>query len=155
MAAPWEKIRTEYITTGISYRQLAKKYGLNQATIATRAKKEDWVSKRKQMDSETQAKVLEAAAEAKVDRALRLLSVADKLLDRVEEVLDDPRPMNPTGLKSVSEALRNLKETQMIRSEKDLEEQDARIAKMRSDVSRDDGNKTVTVVLGDLERYAK
>ena len=46
--ANWKEIETEYITKGTSYRKLADKYGLDQATIARRGKKEDWVSKRKQ-----------------------------------------------------------------------------------------------------------
>ena len=44
--ADWKKIKTEYITTETSYRKLAQKYGLDQATIARRAKKEGWVSNR-------------------------------------------------------------------------------------------------------------
>ena len=79
--ADWARIKTEYITTETSYRKLAQKYGLNQATIAQKAKAEDWVGKRKQQASTTQAKILEKDIAKKVDRAARLMTVSDKLLD--------------------------------------------------------------------------
>ena len=56
MAADWAKIEAEYITTDTSYRKLAEKFGIDQATIARKAKKEDWISKRQQHVSKTQAK---------------------------------------------------------------------------------------------------
>ena len=78
--ADWKKIEAEYITTDTSYRKLARKYGLNQATIAQKAKAEDWVGKRKRQASTTQAKIISAVEGEKVNRAVRLQNVADKLL---------------------------------------------------------------------------
>ena len=154
MAAPWEEIRTEYITQDTSYRILARKYGLDQSTIARRGKKEGWAEQRKRSASELQAMVLEADTKAKADRAMRLSVIADKLLDKVEGVLDDPHPINPNGLKAISEALRNVRDTQMIKSEQDMEEQAARIAKLRADAVKDDKGGTVRVVLeGELSEY--
>ena len=68
--ADWKKIEAEYITTETSYRKLADKYGVDQATIARRAKKHDWVSKRQHHADKTQAKLL-----AQISYVLPLLSV--------------------------------------------------------------------------------
>ena len=156
MAADWAKIEAEYITTDTSYRKLADKYNVDQATIARKAKKEDWVSKRQQHISTTQAKVLAADAQQKVDRASRLKNVADKLLDRVEDIVEYDQHLTATAIKNLSDALKNIKEAQMIRTAEDIEEQQARIAKLKKDVQDDDKSKTVTVVLeGDLNRYAQ
>ena len=65
--ADWKKIEAEYITTDTSYRKLADKYGVDQATIARRAKKHDWVSKRQHHADKTQAKILTADTQKKVD----------------------------------------------------------------------------------------
>ena len=77
MAADWAKIETEYITTDTSYRRLAEKYRVDQATIARRAKKDDWVSKRQHHADETQAKILSADTQKQVNRASALNSAAD------------------------------------------------------------------------------
>ena len=156
MAADWAKIEAEYITTDTSYRKLAEKYNVDQATIARKAKKEDWVSKRQQHISTTQAKVLAADAQQKVDRASRLKNVADKLLDRVEDIVEYDQHLTASAIKNLSDALKNIKEAQMIRTAEDIEEQQARIAKLKKEVQDDDKSKTITVTLeGDLSRYAK
>lgn len=156
MAADWAKIEAEYITTDTSYRKLADKYNVDQATIARKAKKEDWVSKRQQHISTTQAKVLAADVQQKVDRASRLKNVADKLLDRVEDIVEYDRSLTAAAIKNLSEALRNIKETQMIRTAEDIEEQQARIAKLKKEAKEEDKNKTITVMLeGDTSKYAK
>ena len=46
--ADWQKIKTEYITTDTSYRELSQKYGVHYTNIAKRAKKEDWQQLRQQ-----------------------------------------------------------------------------------------------------------
>jgi tRNA-dihydrouridine synthase len=156
MAADWAKIEAEYITTETSYRRLAEKYRVDQATIARKAKKEDWVSKRQQHISTTQAKIIAADAQQKVDRASRLKSVADKLLDRVEDIVEYDQHLTASAIKNLSDALKNIKEAQMIRTAEDIEEQQARIAKLKKEVQDDDKTKTITVTLeGDLSRYAK
>jgi tRNA-dihydrouridine synthase len=137
MAADWAKIEAEYITTETSYRRLAEKYRVDQATIARKAKKEDWVSKRQQHISTTQAKIIAADAQQKVDRASRLKSVADKLLDRVEDIVEYDQHLTASAIKNLSDALKNIKEAQMIRTAEDIEEQQARIAKLKKETQSD------------------
>lgn len=155
--ADWQKIKTEYITTDTSYRKLADKYGIDQATISRKAKKEDWVKKRQHHISETQAKILTADTEEKVDRAVRLMSVADRLLEKVEEYANLDIPINASSLKNLSDALRNIKETQMIRTAEDIEEQKARIAKLRKEAEKEENTDNTIVIqfAAGSEEYAK
>ena len=155
--ADWKKIETEYITTATSYRKLADKYGIDQATISRKAKKEDWVSKRQRHLSETQAKVLAADTEGKVDRALRLVTVADKLLEKVEQSMETDMVISAAALKNLSDAIKNIKEVQMIRTDEDIEEQKARIAKLRKEAEKEDQeNKEIKVTMeSDIEVYSK
>jgi 3-dehydroquinate dehydratase len=148
--ADWNKIKTEYITTDTSYRKLAQKYGLDQATIAQRGKKEDWVGIRKQKASETQAKIIDAVEDRKVDRATRLQSVADKLLDKVEALVEtgDLVLMNSQAMKHISGVLKDIKEIQMIRSDADMREQEARIANLRKQAEKEENtSKDVTITI--------
>lgn len=154
--ADWKRIEAEYITTETSYRKLAQKYGLNQATIAQRAKAEDWVGKRKRQASTTQAKIIGAVEGQKVNRAVRLQRVADKLLDKVEMILDEPGGVASGSLRNISATLRDIKEIQMIRSELDVKEQEARIANLQKQAEKDERNASVTVTLeGELSEYAR
>ena len=155
--ADWQKIETEYITTDTSYRKLADKYGIDQATISRKAKKEDWVSKRKRHVSETQAKILTADTEEKVDRAVRLMTVADKLLDKVEQWVEMSDPISATHIKNLSDAIKNIKEVQMIRTAEDIEEQKARIAKLRKEAEKEENNDNTIVIqfAAGSEEYAK
>ena len=154
--ADWKKIEAEYITTDTSYRKLADKYGVDQATIARRAKKHDWVSKRQHHADKTQAKILTADTQKKVDRTARLMTVADKLLQKVEQAVDDDHPMSANAIKNLSDALKNIRETQMIRSEQDIREQEARIRNLEKQAQVEKMDKEIKVtIVGDLEAYSK
>ena len=158
--ADWKKIKTEYITTDTSYRKLADKYGLDQATIARRAKKEGWVSNRQQNASRTQAKIVNAISNKQVDRAAKLVSVADMLLDRVKQLVesDDKIFLDTQGMKHISGVLKDIKEIQMIRSDADMREQEARIKNLQKQAEKEDSKdkSSITITLeGSLSDYAQ
>ena len=148
--ADWQKIKTEYITTDTSYRKLADKYGIDQATIARRAKKEDWVSKRQQNASRTQAKIVNAISDKQVDRATNLIHVSDLLLTKVKSLLEtDAEVLSDTqSMKHISGVLKDIKEIQMIRSDADMREQEARIKKLQKEAEQEDTNTEVVITFG-------
>lgn len=154
--ADWKKIEAEYITTETSYRKLAQKYGLNQATIAQKAKAEDWVSKRKQHASATQAEILGRDMEGKVDRAMKLCNAADVLLEKIVAGMNKGDSIAPTAAKNYSDAMKNIKDILMIRSAEDIEEQKARISKLQKEAEKTDRNDGFTITFeGDIDSYAK
>ena len=149
--ADWTKIKTEYITTETSYRKLAQKYGVHYNAIANRAKQEDWIAQRGRYCDRTVTKSVTAISDKQVDRAARLSCVAEKLLAKVEALLesDDKIALDTQGMKHISGVLKDIKEIQMVKSDADLREQEARIAKLRREAEReeDDHNKTVVVTI--------
>lgn len=151
----WQKIKTEYITTDTSYRKLAQKYGVDQATVARRAKKEGWREGKQQHDSDVQAKIMKSLEAQQVNRASRLRNVADKLLGKVEGLLDEE--LDTQAMKHISGVLKDIKEVQMIRSDADMREQEARIANLQKQAEKSDkGDGKITVVLeGALKDYAQ
>ena len=155
--ADWKKIEAEYITTETSYRKLAQKYGLNQATVAQKAKAEDWVGKRKQQASTAQALILEKDINKKVDRATKLYNAADELLEKIVTGISSASIVSPTAAKNYSDALKNIKEIHMIRTQEDIEEQKARIAKLQKEAEKQDNDKSsITIKLeGSLSDYAQ
>ena len=148
--ADWQKIKTEYITTDTSYRKLAQKYGIHYKVISEKGKDEEWVTLRSQHRDKTLTKALDRICEDKVDRAARLNSVAELLLERVERLLesDDKIAFDTQGMKHISGVLKDIKEIQMIRSDADMREQEARIANLRKQAEKeDDQSKDVTITI--------
>ena len=156
--ADWQRIKTEYITTDTSYRELSQKYGVHYTNIAKRAKKEDWQQLRQQQTHTTQTKMIEAVECMKVERATKLLGVSDLLLQKVRERVEalDAIAMRSQEFRHLSATIKDLKEIQMIRSEADLREQEARIANLRRQSEADQETNDITVtILGDLNEYSK
>ena len=153
--ADWQKIKTEYITTDTSYRKLAQKHGVHYNAIANRAKQEDWISQRNQFCDRTVTKTVTAISNKQVDRAVRLKTVADKLLDKVEQYMDTDIPITAAALKNLSDAIRNIKEAQMIRTEEDIEEQKARIAKLHMEANPNQGDNVPKLVVEGLPEEFK
>jgi LysM repeat protein len=154
----WNKIKTEYVTSGMSYRKLSAKYGVNATVLAQRAKREDWVGLKAQYQSKTQTKVLAAIANKQVNRASRLQTVADKLLAKVEQLIDDPDAnwRDTEVMRDVSRILKDLKDVQMIKSPEDIAEQEARIANLRKMAEKDESkNEPIQVSMEEeLEDYS-
>ena len=159
--ADWNKIKTEYLTSDTSYRKLAQKYGVNATTIAKKASKEDWVSHRQQLANRTLSKTLTAVSNRQVNRAARLQEVADKLLNKIEAAVDDYNMevllVDRQSLRQITGALKDIKDIQMIRSEADLREQEARIAKLLKEAEREDSgpNKVVIQIEGGEDTWSK
>ena len=138
MERDWTQIKTEYITTNASYRELAEKYGIHYTLIGKRAKQEDWVQQRKQFVDRTLTETLDAVTEVNIDRATKLLGVSDMLLDKVRRLLEEDIGVDTQGMKHISGVLKDIKEIQMIRSDADMREQEARIANLQKQAESDD-----------------
>ena len=151
--ADWQKIKTEYITTDTSYRKLAQKYGVTYNNIGIRSRKEGWPELRNQHNAKTMTKTMNAVASQQASRAARLQTVADKLLAKVERLVDDEEELlaDTSSMRDISRILKDLKDIQMIRSEADMREQEARIEKLRADAKQrnndDDDDETGVILM--------
>ena len=159
--ADWQSIKSEYITASQkpSYRKLAEKYGLNKDTIWKKAKDEDWDDQRRQHIDKTQTKILMSDIKQKVSSAEKLNEATELLLENVVAMMRgrDPEDLNAQEMKHISGVLKDVKEILMIKSQKDLEEQNARIAKLRREAEKDEKEKpSITITLeGGLDDYAQ
>lgn len=149
--ADWQAIKTEYITTKTSFRKLADKHGVHKDTIWQKAKDEDWQELRRQHIDTIQTKLLGADAEQKASQAKKLNEAADKLLWIAVAHMEGRNPLEigAQEMKHISGVLKDVKDILMIKAPKDLEEQDARIAKLRREAEREeDTNTEVTITFG-------
>ena len=90
----WEELKTEYITTDISQRKLAAKYGIGAVAISTRSKVEGWVEARKQYKAKTLAKTLEKSSTREANRLARLMDTTTKAIDVAVKAFEDESQFN-------------------------------------------------------------
>jgi hypothetical protein len=147
--ADWQAIKTEYITTDTSYRKLAQKHGVRYATLQARAKEENWTDLRDRHRTRTESKSLTKISNKQAERTAKLIGVSDLLLDKVKSLLeaDEELLVDTSIMKDVSVILKNLKDIQMIRSEADLREQEARIEKLRREAEPEKHNEVPKLVV--------
>ena len=155
--ADWQAIKTEYITTDTSYRKLAQKYGVSTTQICNVGRDEKWVEQREQYLNKTTAKTIEKISQQEANRAAKIHSVADKLLNKIEAMVDSEEALDTKSIRALTAAVKDLKEIQSVRSELDKQEQEARIANLRKQADKEDDNKEpIKVIIGDdLSEYSK
>lgn len=155
--ADWQAIKTEYITTDTSYRKLAEKYGVSRVQIGNVGKDEKWVELRRQHLDRTVTKTVAAVENEQAKRAKKMQNVADKLLQKIEALVDRPEPLNEKAIRSLTAAVKDLKEIQSIKSALDEQEQMARIANLQKMADKENDNKEpIQVIIGDdLMEYSK
>lgn len=146
MTPDWDKIKIDYITSTISYRALAEKWKVHYTNLAKRAKKENWHQQRQQQHQQTLTKTLTTITQKEVNRATRLQEAADKLLDKLEQAIEQTPVLTPSSVKAITGALKDIKDIQMIKSDADLREQEARIAKLQKEAAREDSGPSKVIV---------
>lgn len=138
----WNKIKAEYVAGGTSYRKLADKYGVSLRNLQRKAAKESWVDLRQQTVDKAAAKIIESVSSQQARRYQRLQDVTDKLLDKLEGIVEqvclEEMAIDKYTMKQITGALKDIKDIQSIKSPMDIEEQKARIAKLQRDAERDD-----------------
>lgn len=113
--ADWKQMEGEYVTSRISYRALAEKHGVAYGTVRYRAAKEGWAEKRRSHAQQVREKILEADTTRCLDRMARIMQVGDLLLGKVETLAGGDAGSNPTGIKTLAESLRIIRDAQMIK----------------------------------------
>ena len=146
--ADWKKIKAEYVAGGTSHRKLCEKYGVSRTTLQRKAKEENWLALRSQAEAKTEAKIVDGVSDDAAKKAIDIIDVADKLLDKIAEIMDSA-VTGTQSIKNLTSALKDLKEIKGYKSDIDLKEQMARIRKLEMEASfrEEDDDKPSGVVL--------
>lgn len=143
----WKRIKAEYVAGGTSYRKLAEKYDVSLTTLQRIAKKENWIGLRQQAETKTETKIVDSVSEKNANRASKIISVADKLLDKISEIIDDV-VTDTQSIKHLTSALKDLKEIKGFKSDADMREQEARIAKLEKEATAtEDTTKEIAITI--------
>ena len=151
----WKRIKAEYIAGGTSYRKLAEKYGVSFNTLKTHAVEEQWHKLRQQKDKKATTKIIETISDQEAEKAINIISVADKLLGKISELMD-AIPLDTQSMKHLTSALKDLKEIKGFKSEADMREQEARIRNLEKQAETDNTSKDIEVQFGsEAEEYSR
>lgn len=89
----WEVIRSEYISSSISIREIADKYECSADALEKRAGREQWTEQRRKMSAEVQAKADAEIAEKRAQMLIEFneqdLLVAKALRNQIKKHIND------------------------------------------------------------------
>lgn len=161
----WNTLKAEYIAGGVSYRELAEKHGVSESTLKKKAAKERWAELRNQAGTETELKIVDSISDINAEKAVSaasliskaamnfLMKIAEESLKIKEGKLDKDIT---TKYSEYALALSRFKDVLDIKSEKDIEEQQARIDNLRKQAQKDDKkDNKIIVEFGEFEDWAK
>ena len=138
----------------ISYRELAKKYGVPFGTLRKVAAKEQWTQLRTQARTKADTKIIDAISAMESERAVNIIDVADKLLGKISELMD-AIPLDTQSMKHLTSALKDLKEIKGFKTDADMREQEARIRNLERQAEADEASKDIEVHIGlEAEEYS-
>ena len=143
----WKKIKAEYIAGGTSYRKLAEKYGVSRSKLQAIATREKWVDLQSQAQAKIESKIVDSISDQEAKKAVDIIDVADKLLEKIGTLAD--MVADADSIKKLTSAIKDLKDIKGIKSDADMREQEARIAKLQKEAQEeDDGTTEIRVTFG-------
>jgi len=86
----WESIKSEYVTTNISQKKLAEKYGVSKNAVQYRCAVDRWGDQRRQHRDRVMEKTSQRLSDAAAERMVQLMGGTDKMLTATLQALEDP-----------------------------------------------------------------
>lgn len=156
----WNAIKTEYITTSISYRKLCEKYNVSFTTLVKRAGKEKWVEARQKHNNKIVANSVKKSESKAVDYKKTLYEIAYKVARQLNDMTEQNSIFDLAAMgikpKDITGAIKDLEDALHVKSEADLLEQQVRIAKLRKETEENKESKDIRVVISsELEDYSE
>ena len=143
----WEKIKAEYVAGGVSYKKLAERYGISRSVIERKGKAQGWARLRRAEDaSDTIA--IDSIRKKSIRIDEQYLTLVERLMKRADEVISSSTSWQATSIKEMATALKYIKECKGVRSDADVREQEARIAKLCREAQKENEDvRAIEVIL--------
>lgn len=142
----WESIKQEYISSlDSSYKALATLHGVPYTQVRNRALEERWPELKAAYQEQLVKDAIQSSKDFQKNENDRTFRIASKLLDKIEQSVEELIPADRDGIKKLTSAIMDLKNIGIFRADLDREEQLARINKLRKDAEDDMIDKTITI----------
>ena len=149
----WPAIKTEYVTSKCTYKDLAVKWGVSETQIQRHSAKEGWIDERKKNEKnladESVKKVLESQASQRAADLIRFNELADKILSKLESCVEQMPDDDVRAFRQIAATIKDVQDIKMLKSEGDIREQEVRIARLQAELDRGGDDKTVRVYISD------
>lgn len=104
----WKKIKTEYITTEISYRALAEKYSVSMSTLSKYAAKHNWPTQRQKHRDKVVTDAAARIGNREVNQLYKVAKASDRLSSYIAKVTRQTENLEREGGKPDTKAIRDL-----------------------------------------------
>lgn len=165
----WPKLKTEYVTTAITTRALADKYGVSYSALSKRAAKEAWSEARSEFGSNYEAEVQRKVVKETSDKTTELLSrelrIANRLSELIEEKITEGKYVSTNAIKEYANTIKILEQVKrsITGQNTDAQERTLKIAEQRLQMDKDRADKeentdtNITVVFDGIsdERWSE
>ena len=127
----WTAAEHEYVTGDAGYREIAKKYGVADTTIAHYGKRNNWVAKREAYRNEMTAKAVQKTAEKNADVMAIQADSAIRIAQAINEYLTDGSHWKPFDLLRIANTWQILQDNLLKQKDMaDTEEQEQKFVAM-------------------------
>ena len=90
----WDKLRTEYITSDLSLKDISDKYGVSQRLVNTKSAEQGWVEQRTKYNAKVVEKAVNKVAAKRANQLAKELAIADNISNVLKKALDDAEQFN-------------------------------------------------------------
>lgn len=150
MAVDWNAVKAEYIRGDTSCRKLADKYGVSSSAVLKKCRAEKWTDLRNQKVIKATSKTVERIASQEAEKAVDIMDIAVLLARKIREGIEEGvYTTDAQSTRAITAALRDLREIAGTKALKDLEEQQARIEKLRKEARDEEESHDIRVVIAD------
>ena len=145
----WAAIQKEYIQTNISTRALAEKYHVKRYLVERHCTAEKWVELRRKFVGKSWEKTIEKASDLVSEARAEAYTAAQEMIAELRVLVKNRGDLKP---REITGALKDCVDILSLKSDLDIEEQRARIEKLRKEAQTETEQKTeITVRFEDME----
>lgn len=130
------KIKAEYLKGGVSLQQLSEKHGVSLSKLKRVAAREKWTELLNQKRTKVNQKVVERMADIEASNTALMTDLWGQLAKLTQQSMSEMVDVSPAGLEHYANTLTQLQKGLGVKDQLDIEEQNARIAKLRCDAAK-------------------
>lgn len=105
-----ETVRNEYISSKISLRKLAEKYGIAFSTIQKAARREGWNDMRSQVEAKSNQITIERCADQRSRNSEKAALIMQEIIDKLLEAAKMLTPSDVQAARQIIATMKDLKE---------------------------------------------
>ncbi len=160
MAIDWGQAQGEYVTTRVSYRDLAAKLQVHYWTLNKRARAEGWSAKRKAYRENILKRTIQRSSRMEVDRLAKMKQAVIDLEDEILSIKVDGAKDAYYKSRAIDQVIASSSRmygllTEAERTSLEIAREKLAIEKKRLEVDLDAGSEIIVTIAPEAEKWAE